>query len=789
MYKLIQRTAAGTLLLSLMVVAAQGGEAAAETNPADDTNSASVETVVVTGERVTFSKTQVTKPMLERQSALTSVNDTLNEMPGVLVSEGDNFGSSDWATSITIRGFSSSGSTQQIGTTIDGIPNGGSTYGGGSKANHYVDVQNLKTIEVTQGTSDLASRSNEALGGTLNYVISDPEDEERLRFSAAGGDQSAKKFYVRYDTGEVLPNTYFWFSGDSQSVHDWIDGTGHTTRSQLASKFISKIDQVHLTGYISYDDSNEAEYGSVSLEQFKADPDHDSYTGTWTGIPYLDQSYRSGSRALRTNIFGYLKGDVDFRDVHVSLTGYAHHMKGRGDWLPPYLVDVTDDGDGNANSEYTSENTVYGGDALGKIYYVTSSGATAEEDSDCADTAEIPAEYYSGCYASDATPVMSYRHTHYLNRRLGMMADADWTRTFGAFTNKLRGGLWYEDGRAKQTRDWHRVINALEGMAYDHTPYWVQYSTQYGVDEFMYYAEDALTFGPVTARIGAKQFYLQQTRQGLLTGDTTYTKLVYNSKPLISAGLTYKTPIEGLEAFAGYSQNFDAIQKGLLDDGADALQAIKPEQANNIEVGARYTTSRVQGSLTLYDIKFNNRIADISSSLVTGIDYLDETDSVYLNVGGIHSYGIEAALSVNITPELSVSGTYSYNRAKYRGTGDSSQDEDIGITPGAQVYNTPKNMWNLSADWRGKILKTGISGKFVDDRFIDTEATEVAPSYLLFNGYIGFDLGQISGYMQHMDFTITANNLTDKRYLAGADGGSAFLGAARSVTGALTVDF
>lgn len=784
--KLMGGVAAGALLLPCALMVTQGAFAAADAVTGMVEN---VETVVVTGQSITFANTQVTKPMMDRQAALTSVNDVLNEMPGVLVSEGDSFGSSDWATSITIRGFSSSGSTQQIGTTIDGIPNGGSSYGGGSKANRYVDVLNLKTVQVSQGTSDIASRSNEALGGTLNYVISDPENTERLRMTVAGGDYSARKVYVRYDTGEVLPGTYVWINGSSQKVHDWIDGTGHTSRSQLAGKIISTISNLSLTGYLSYDDADEAEYGSVSAKTFAADPEHDSYTGTWTGIPYLDQSYRSGSRALRKNVFGYTKGKIDLGTVNVTVTAYGHHMKGRGDWLPPYLVDVTSDGSGTANSEYTGGSTVYGGSALGKIYFVTPTGASANMASGCEGSTLVPSTYNPNCYDADAAPVMSYRHTHYLNRRIGLMADADWTETFGDFSNVMRAGLWLEDGRAKQTRDWHRVINALEGMAYNHTPYWVQFSTRYGVNEFMYYAEDALTYGPVTARLGVKQFYLQQTRLGLLVGDTSYTKLVYNSKPLISAGLTYTTPVDGLEMFAGYSQNFASIQKGLLDDGADALKAIKPEQANNVEIGARYTTGKIQASLTLFDISFDNRIADISSNLISGIDYLSETDSAYINVGGIHSYGVEAALAWRISPELTLSGTYSYNRAKYRGTGDTAKDADIGITPGAQVYNAPKNMGVLSADWHGSMLKAGLSAKYVDDRFIDTEATEIAPQYTLFNAYVGVDLGKISTVLQHTDFTVTINNLTNKRYLAGADGGTAFLGAARTITAALTADF
>ncbi|MGO4611421.1 TonB-dependent receptor plug domain-containing protein, partial [Variovorax sp. 2RAF20] len=84
-----------------------------------------------------------------------------------------------WGTQISMRGFVTNRDTQQIGTTIDGLPNGGSGYGGGSLANRYIDTLDLETVEVSQGTADISSRSNEALGGTLNFLTSDPLQEQR----------------------------------------------------------------------------------------------------------------------------------------------------------------------------------------------------------------------------------------------------------------------------------------------------------------------------------------------------------------------------------------------------------------------------------------------------------------------------------------------------------------------------------------------------------------------------------------------------------------------------------
>lgn len=758
---------------------------AADEAVAEEAEARDDSTIIVTAAGKTYAVTEVTPSMIKRVAPIASVNTAINELPGVLVTEGDAFGSSDWVTNITIRGFSTSDG--HIGTTIDGLPNGGSGYGGGSKANRYLDVQNLKTVSVSQGTADISSRTNESLGGTLDYQTSDPEKERRYRFSAAAGDFGGRKLYARVDTGEILSDTYAWISVSTSRVKDWIAESDTTRRDHFAGKFTSDLGNVDLTGYLSYDDANEGEYGSVSLESFKQNPDFDGLTANWTGIPYIDQSFRSGSRALRKNLFGYLRAAIDLDEVKIVATGYGHKMSGRGDWLPPYLVDVTNDGAGAPNSEYDRSGTVYGATPLGRIYYVTPTGATAALIEGCTGSAGIPAAYDPSCYAPGSTPVMSYRHTHYKNRRLGAVLDVNWERDFGAFENLLRGGVWYENGKSNVVRDWHKITNALSSYQFDHVPYYVQYENDYGVKEFVYYVDNSITFNDLTIRGGLKQYHLDQDRTQIVGGNQ-HTRMKYHSDVLFSAGVNYR-PMPELEVFAGYAQNFAALSRGLLDEDESVRREIKPETADSLEAGLRYTGSRVSGSVTVYDIKFDNRVVFVPSNFVTGIDYLSEVDGVYLNVGGVKSTGVEAALAFKVSRELSVSTSYSYNRAKYLGTGDADRDEALEIVPGAQVFNTPKHMWVGAVDYSGDIFRAGVSVKYVSSRFIDRQGNDPSGSFWLTNAYVGVNVGEIAAALKGLDFSITANNLTNERYLAGADGGSAFLGAPRTIMGALTLDF
>jgi outer membrane receptor for Fe3+-dicitrate len=771
-----------------MLLPALHAYAAEEAVPADDART--LDQVQVIGQATSYAKTSVSKETINRQTILSSVNNALNELPGVVVSEADATGSSVWGTQISMRGFVTNRDTQQIGTTIDGLPNGGSGYGGGSLANRYIDTLDLETVEVSQGTADISSRSNEALGGTLNFLTSDPLQEQRVHFVVGGGDNDARKYYARFDTGLLAGHTRAWISASSAEVRDWIDGSGRTSNDHVAAKFVTELDRWTLSGYASYNDANEPEYTSVSPASFATNPERDGLVGNLTGIPNLDQNFRSGSRALRENTFGYLRAAFDGGNgFKASVAGYAHRMEGRGDWLPPYLVQAREDGVGNPESEYRGGDTVYGGSALGQFYFVNPDGSAAQVIPGCTPRAGFTADYDPNCYAAGVQGVQSYRHSHYDNDRAGFTADVEWKQDFGTVENTVRGGVWVENVDRSVRRDWHRLLNVGTDISFDNVPYWVQFEDRYKVDEQMYYVEDVARFGPFSARVGVKQFFVDQKRQRTI-GAAENVRSDSKSDPLLSAGATWTLPVQGLEAFAGYSQNFAAIPSGVLGQtDAQRFARVEPETADNIELGLRVSRWPLTGSITLYNIKFDNRIVYLPARLADGIDYLDETDGVYENFGGVESTGVEAALGYGWDNGWRINGAYTYNRSEYLGSGNAARDAELGIVDGADVIGQPRHILVMSADWQGESWNFGVSGRYLGERYLDASNANKLPSATVFNANIGFDLQDLSPKLKGVGASFVVSNLTDRRYLSGVDGSdTAFIGAPRTVGFSVRVD-
>lgn len=761
---------------------------------AQDTEQATViEEVYVTAQSQVFGNNAVTESMKLQQSPMTSVNALIDNLPGVSIQEGDTYGFDDWSTTIAVRGFQNSLSEQQIGTTIDGIPNGGSSYGGGAKANRYLDPSNLETVTVSQGTADIASRALDALGGTIDFVSSDPEEEQRIRAQASFGEYDAERYYLRYDTGTLGGHTRAWFSVSHQTASDWVNGAAENERDHIAAKLVSSFDAVEITAYASYDDIHEDNYQRLfSPEEFASNDGWDRLTDVWTGIPYVDQVYRRGWSTLRENFLGYVKAAFQPTDgMNLTVGGYYHDNKGRGDWIPPYLVNVVDD-QGGPESEALGNAGVNGGGIQGLIFFVDGAGNALSPTPGCASSITFPyggagPQYDPACYAPGAIAVQSYRHTNYWKERTGAFVDGDWDLELAGFTNTLRGGIWYEDQTRDETRTWQKITDTRVGIEFDQVPYWTQYDRTYPQETFKWYLEDSIDVGDITLTLGAKKFLVDVERRDNF-GETTGVAVDSDSDLLWSGGALWQTPVDGLEVFAGYAENFKAINDEILERPDSDLSALEPETAESIEVGLRYRGDRVFLTATYYEADFSNRIIFLSPESAAGPDYIIGTSGTYFNAGGIDSSGFELTADIDLTDSLRLYSAYTFSDSSYVGTGDAAVDAGLGVVPGADVVGIPDQQLVLSLDWRRDNLMAGISGKYTGERPVRLDNSWVADDYITTDFYVTLMGEQGPGSISGWNVTLLVNNAFDESYIGGIAGQGAWIGAPRTVSAAFTLD-
>jgi iron complex outermembrane receptor protein len=772
-----------TAIAALLSASIASGQETSEVNER-------LEEVLVVSKTTTYANTEINDSMKLQNSSITSINNLIDNLPGVTVHEGDAFGFDDWSTAITVRGFQTNLGEQQVGSTIDGLPNGNSNYGGGAKANRYIDTANLETIEVAQGTADISSRSLESLGGTLNYVTSNPLSEERVRVEYVTGQYDATRYYARYDSGD-LGSTRFFVSASHQEATDWMEGSAQNERDHLAGKLVSELERVTFTAYLSYDEIHEDNYQRVySKADYIEYPNWDQLIGTWTDTPYTNQSYRRGWSTLRENLFSYGRLEWNVSDsIEVNAAVYYHDNKGRGDWIPPYLVDVVADGAGASESEFTGTR-VLGGSALGTIFFVDGNGVALSPEAGCVSSITFPyggagAVYDPACYPANAIPVQSYRHTHYQKERFGFTADLSWDTSEN---NTIRAGVWYEDGEREEYRDWHKLTDARIGIEFENPAYWVQYSRSYPQDVLKWYVEDGLEVGALTLNIGANQYLVEVSRKDIF-GASTDTKLDSDSDVLLSAGFVYDTNITGLSLFGGYSENFKSISDNILERESADLGNIKPETSDVFEAGLRYAGDQVYATATYFDSQFDNRIIFLAPGSAAGNDYLIGTNGAYFNAGGIDSSGLELAATYNIDSNWSVYGSFTSLDSVYKGSGNSDVDAENGIFAGNDVTGIPETMWVVSVDYTSETYTAGISAKTTGERAVNTANTWYTDEYTLVDAYLSVSGERLSSSLKGFRLHAQVFNLADERYEGVVSSNAIWLGAPRTATIGLTFDF
>jgi len=766
-------------------------------NAQDDAEGESIEEIVISGVTRTYSALRTTQSMEDQQNPITSVLSTIDNLPGVNVTEGDTFGFDDWSTGINLRGYTTGLGDQTIGTTIDGFPNGDSNYGGGAKANRYIDSMNLGGVEVNQGIAAIGTRSTESLGGTLNFTTNNPEEQQRMRAQVTTGDFDARRYYVRYDTGRVLDGTTrAWFSFNHNEASDWMEGSAQNERDHFAAKFINEGESFTLTGYYAWDDIQEDNYQRLySAGDFAANPDWDQLIGTWSDTPYVNQVHRRGWSTNRENNFGYLKMEADVTDNFDAAIGlYAHKMEGRGDWVPPYLGNVTDDAGGAEYEVLGNLPVLAPSNAFGRIYFVDSNNRALSPAEGCQSSITFPyggggASYDPACYPRNAVPVQSFRHTHYGRDRHGITLDFNWEVEANGFTNILSGGYWYEDSERDEGRDWHKLSDARHGINFNTVPYWIQYDFVYPRETTMWYLQEEIQVGDLSLSVGIREFDVDNARKDHIFGQP---EINFNSSSdtLFSGGFTYAMPVEGLELFAGYSENIKPTLDTILEREINGN--IEPETAENTELGLRYVSSQVVLSAVVFDNDFSNRLEFFDAAAATsGIpNYTIGTGGRYDNVGGVEANGLELAGTVDINQNWTIYASYTDTDADYIGTNlGVAADTALGIYPGMPTVSTPSEMWVLSVDWNQGPYFAGLSTKYVGNRSVTRSESWIADEYTVADLYVSVRGEAISDAFSGFDFGLVVNNLFDESYLGTIVAGGAWIGAPRTAAFTATFDF
>ena len=669
--------------------------------------------IVVFGQGETRQVQEVSSKELLILAPGTSPLKAIEKLPSVSFQSADPFGTYEWSSRVSIRGFNQN----QLGYTLDGIPLGDSSYGNnnGLHIGRAIISENIGVTRVSQGSGSIGTQATNNLGGTLEFFSADPSDGFGADANLTYGSSNTMRAFGRINFGEAGGVRGF-LSGVYHNADKW-KGGGEQRSMHVNAKAIIPVGDAEFDGFFSYSDRAEQDYQDLSLEMInRLGHDHDNYfpdyakaisaaRGTYVApINNLDDSYYDASGLRKDTLASYGLTAPLADGVTFKIKAYYHNNTGQGTWGTPYVPSPN----GVPMSARTTEYDIQRG----------------------------------GVFSS-------------LNAEVG--------------DHEVTVGSWYEHNDFTQARRFYAYeSNTTPGL--DHTkfltnPFFTQWLFDFNTDTLQYYVQDKISLGDLTINLGWKGFQVNNESDPRIQGSLAAGKIKSQDWFQPHAGVAYKLT-DKAEIFGGFTQVTRAFVSSATSGpfattqaGFNALvtRGLKPESSDTFELGARYNDNVFNGVIGVYYVNFRNRLLGVQ----TGAGIVGNP-AILQNVGSVRSLGFEAAGDVRLGGGMTLFASYSYTGATYRE--NVITPTAVIATKGKEVVDTPKHLLRGEVAYDSDAFFGRVGANYMSKRYFNYLNDRSVPSRVLVDATVGYRLD--AGLRAPLELQLNATNLFGIDYVS-----------------------
>ncbi len=780
-------------------------------------------------------KAVLTQEFIGRQAPGQSINDVINQLPGVSFQNNDPFGSA--GGTLSIRGFDST----RISQTFDGVPlNDSGNYA--LYSNQQLDPELIEQVNVNLGSTDVDSPTAAASGSTVNYRTRTPGENVGAKLSASIGEFNFRRVFGSIDTGTFTSfGTKAFISGSTSTNDNVFNGRGKINKQQYNAKIYQPIgsngDFVSISGH--YNQNRNNFFGSVPLRidnplttfvpnRFPLTKDERFYviapcqtnSVATTGVANLanscgstfDERYNpsnTGNVRLASK-FTLADGlvlsvDPSFQYVKANGGGTVVGQEVRRD------VNAT----GGAANCNTTANSATVSCQTGYIGGVPYFGRDLNGDGDLLDTVRFLAPSQTQTKRFGLISSLRYDLNDQHTVRIAYSYDRARHRQTGEVgllgingvpndVFPVNAGLADVNNNILQKRDrlsyaiLHQIAGEYRGKFFDETlkvslgiraPFFKRDLTNNCATSSP--AGFLECFGTNSAGLAAYLAAVPSTT----VGTTVYPlqgpqqRVLKYNKILPNVGLTYDITDQA-SVFANYSKGVqvpgtDSLYNSFYFPANTAQAKPTPETTDNFDAGIRYNSSKLIAQFSAWYTKYSNRLASAYDP--------DLDRSVYRNLGTVNKYGIDGSVSYKLIPELQFYVFGSYLKSKIKD--DLLIAELVSGTPifsptaGKRESGSP--VFTLGGRVQGNLgpVELGIQAKRTGKRFINdsnlpvykflagnpNNAAEIfsaaTPAYTLVDFDARLSLEAI-GLNDKSYLQLNVSNVFDKLYVGGFNGGN-----------------
>ena len=681
------------------------------------TSEVEIETIEIIGsvdeaKQVAGSASVITEEDLETYE-YTDIHKILSNVPGVNFRPEEGYG---LRPNISIRGTYADRSGK-ITLMEDGVLIAPGPYSS-SSAYYFPTAGRIAGVEVLKGPAAI-SQGPYTIGGAINLLSTPIAEESGGLINQELGEDGTSRTHLHYslvgNNAAMLIESHTWQTDGFDSIKGSSADTGFD-KDDLVIKLRLNTDadaDVYQELNIKYQDSDEDSdqtYVGLADADFRRDA-HQRY-----GL----SAYDNMDNSHETTSFNYL---ADFGDLEFSATMYDNDFA--RNW---FKVDKIDN------------NKVYGhGNGINNIIAAANAGeatASAILNGTNAEAVEIKLKNNNRAYTNEGTDLKVQYKTENQTLTMGYRDTEDSEDRFQvyAYTPWLNGQLGALTVGSNPGYSSNNRLTTAEAQAF--------------------YINEELTMGALTLNLGyrsedwtiVQERYTDAARSAVNTEKGYPKTLSDNDNSLMGFGATYDMN-DTTQLFFGFHEGFTPT-----GGGAD------PEQADNLEMGVRYSNDSTYMEAVYFDTDYQNMFGECTASGgATGSCEIGDT----FNAGEASISGLELVVKTEMTSSSGIkyplSAIYTSTDAEFDNTFDS--DFWGSVTAGMEIPDLPDSQLALQAGFE---TENGLSGSATFYSYGSTCSVASCAAGTEIDSYNVIDASLTKAVNEAMDVYMVVSNVTDE---------------------------
>ena len=644
----------------------------------------------------------------------TDIHKILSNVPGVNFRPEEGYG---LRPNISIRGTYADRSGK-VTLMEDGVLIAPAPYAS-SSAYYFPTAGRIAGVEVLKGPAAI-SQGPYTVGGAINLLSTPIADESGGLINQELGQDGTSRTHLHYSAVDtqvaLLVESHTWDTDGFDSIKGSDADTGFDKDDivlKLRLNSDPSLDGVYHELNIKYQDSDESSdqtYVGLADADFRKDA-HSRY-----GL----SAYDNMDNSHETTSFNYV---ADFGNLELSATMYDNDFA--RNW---FKVDKIDN------------NKVYGhGNGINNIIAAANAGeatASAILNGTNAEAVEIKLKNNNRAYTSEGTDLklqyttenqsltIGYRDTEDSEDRFQVYAYADWVNgQLGAMT------VGSDPGYSSNNR-----VTKAQATAF--------------------YINEEINFGALTVNLGyrsedweiSQDRYIDAARSAIATDKGYPKQLADSDNSLMGFGATYEVN-DTTQLFFGFHEGFTPT-----GGGAD------PEQADNLEMGVRYSDDNSYFEAVYFDTDYQNMFGECTASGgATGSCEIGDS----FNAGEASISGFELVAQTEMASDSGTKYPLSMIYTSTDASFDNTFDSDFwgSVTSGMDIPDLPDSQLALQAGFE---TQSGLKGSATYYAYGSTCSVASCAAGTSIDSYNVIDASLTKIMSNKLDVYMVIENITDE---------------------------